>query len=79
MAFCVKQMASLEGWSDVMYAAQDVRGPGLQPTRGHNPAIAIYFILFIVFGAFLLLQLVIGVSVDKVRSRSLHNWGPSNN
>jgi hypothetical protein len=55
-----RQMASLEGWSDVMHSAQAAVGVGTQPEANANKFIAIFFILFIVFGAFFMLNLVIG-------------------
>jgi hypothetical protein len=59
-------MASLEGWSDVMHSCQDVVGPGEQPRSLANQYIAIFFIVFIVFGSFFMLNMVIGVSIDRV-------------
>lgn len=61
-------MASLEGWSDVMYAASDMTAAGQQPVRDANQYIALFFIIFIVLGSFFMLNLIIGVSIDKVRS-----------
>jgi hypothetical protein len=60
-------MASLENWSLIMYAAMDSVAEGEQPRLGANRFMAIFFIFFVVFCAFFMLNLVIGVSIDKVR------------
>ena len=59
------EMASLEMWLDVMYAGVDARGVGLQPHYDNNPYICIFFVLFIIVGAFFVLNLFVGVTIDK--------------
>ncbi|KAJ9521132.1 hypothetical protein QJQ45_022836, partial [Haematococcus lacustris] len=63
------QMASLEGWSDVMHQAGDATGPEQQPVRDANIYISLLCILFIVFGSFFIINMIIGVSIDKVGVR----------
>jgi hypothetical protein len=60
-------MASLESWSDVMYSGSDAVAFGEQPIRNYNRPISLLFILFIMVGCFFMLNLIIGVSIDKVR------------
>lgn len=64
------QMATLEMWSDVMYAASDASGLEQQPKLDANRHVCLFFIAFIVVGSFFILNLVIGVSIDKVRCPS---------
>eukprot|EP01065_Artemidia_motanka_P041453 TRINITY_DN5379_c0_g1_i2.p1 TRINITY_DN5379_c0_g1~~TRINITY_DN5379_c0_g1_i2.p1 ORF type:complete len:1990 (+),score=713.92 TRINITY_DN5379_c0_g1_i2:31-6000(+) len=57
-------MASLEGWVVVMYRGVDARGPELAPRIDENPANALYFIVFITFGSFFIINMFIGVLID---------------
>lgn len=50
-----------------MYAACNAVSPDEQPIYNYNRPIAILFIFWIIVGCFLMLNLVIGVSIDKVR------------
>ncbi len=63
---CV-QVASLEGWSDIMHQAQAAVGPDEQPVENHNPYMGLFFVVFVVIGSYIMLNLVIGVSIDKVK------------
>ncbi len=62
--FCA---ASTEGWMDLTYAAVDAVGIDQQPITNHNPGIAVFFVVFMVVGAFFILNLFITVTIDKVR------------
>ncbi len=70
------QMSSLENWSGIMYAAMQATGVNQQPLLNANNPIALYFIAFVIFGVFFILNLVIGVSIDKVRQTS-GPWVPN--
>ena len=59
------EIATTEGWVDVMYAAIDQRGEGMQPVRDSNPLWAVFFIVFLIFGAFFILELFVGVTIDN--------------
>lgn len=60
------EVASLEIWLDVMYAAMDVQTElGDQPVRNSSWPTALYFVVFIVIGSFLLLNLFVGAVVDN--------------
>lgn len=59
------QIATLELWVDIMFASVDAVGVGLQPIINHNPAAVIFFLVFIAIGAFFVLNLFIGVTLDK--------------
>ena len=67
------EIATTEGWVDVMYAAIDQRGIGMQPVRDSNPFWSIFFIIFLVVGAFFVLELFVGVTIEnfnKIRDRT---------
>lgn len=59
------EIATLEMWLDYMYSAVDATGMGLQPLRNQQPQACIYFILFIIVGSFFVLNLFVGVIIDK--------------
>uniref|UniRef100_A0A4X2KTT4 Sodium channel protein n=1 Tax=Vombatus ursinus TaxID=29139 RepID=A0A4X2KTT4_VOMUR len=60
------QVATFKGWMDIMYAAVDSREKvEEQPQYEVNIYMYIYFVLFIIFGAFFTLNLFIGVIIDN--------------
>ncbi|XP_057655694.1 sodium channel protein 60E isoform X2 [Diorhabda carinulata] len=59
------QVATFEGWMEVMADAVDARGVDLQPQREANLYSYIYFVIFIVCGSFFTLNLFIGVIIDN--------------
>ncbi|XP_037079041.1 sodium channel protein 60E-like [Pollicipes pollicipes] len=59
------QVATFEGWMEVMADAVDARGVELQPAREANIYAYIYFVVFIVCGSFFTLNLFIGVIIDN--------------
>ncbi|CAB3234830.1 unnamed protein product [Arctia plantaginis] len=59
------QVATFEGWMEVMADAVDARGVDLQPEREANLYAYIYFVIFIVCGSFFTLNLFIGVIIDN--------------
>ena len=59
------EIATTEGWVDVMYAAIDQRGTEMQPIRDTNPLWALFFIAFLIIGAFFVLELFVGVTIDN--------------
>ena len=59
------QVATFEGWMEVMEDAVDARGVDLQPAREANLYAYIYFVIFIVCGSFFTLNLFIGVIIDN--------------
>ena len=60
------QVATFESWTDILEAAVDIPdNVGEQPSRERSFSYAIYFIIFIIFGSFFLLNLFIGVIVDS--------------
>ncbi|XP_020294846.1 sodium channel protein 60E-like isoform X2 [Pseudomyrmex gracilis] len=59
------QVATFEGWMEVMEDAVDARGVDLQPQREANLYAYLYFVIFIVCGSFFTLNLFIGVIIDN--------------
>ncbi|XP_033123000.1 sodium channel protein 1 brain-like [Anneissia japonica] len=59
------QVATFEGWMEVMQASVDARGIDKQPSRESNFIAYIFFVIFIVLGSFLTLNLFIGVIIDN--------------
>ncbi|CAG9763894.1 unnamed protein product [Ceutorhynchus assimilis] len=59
------QVATFEGWMEVMADAVDARGVNMQPKREANLYAYIYFVIFIVCGSFFTLNLFIGVIIDN--------------
>ena len=78
------EISTTEGWTEVMYAAIDQRGVEMQPIENSNPIWALFFICFLVFGAFFVLELFVGVTIEnfnKIRTstgRSLMTEGQKN-
>ncbi len=67
------EISTTEGWVDVMYAAIDQRGVEMQPIRDSNPLWAVFFIFFLIFGAFFILELFVGVTIEnfnKIKERT---------
>uniref|UniRef100_A0A672QNA3 Ion transport domain-containing protein n=1 Tax=Sinocyclocheilus grahami TaxID=75366 RepID=A0A672QNA3_SINGR len=59
------QVATFKGWMPIMYAAIDSRKVEEQPEYEVNLYMYIYFVIFIILGAFFTLNLFIGVIIDN--------------
>nr|XP_056713107.1 sodium channel protein type 5 subunit alpha-like [Euleptes europaea] len=59
------QVATFKGWTDIMYAAVDAPGKDEQPCFESNKYAYLYFVAFIIFGSFFMLNLFIGVVIDN--------------
>ncbi|XP_043531181.1 sodium channel protein type 4 subunit alpha-like [Chiloscyllium plagiosum] len=59
------QVATFKGWMAIMYAAVDSREMEQQPSYEINKYMYLYFVIFIIFGAFFTLNLFIGVIIDN--------------
>ncbi len=58
-------MSSLEGWLDVMYSCMDAAGEDLQPVENYNVSACLFLVIFICIGPFFVLNIVIGVIIEK--------------
>ncbi|XP_066925644.1 sodium channel protein 1 brain-like isoform X3 [Clytia hemisphaerica] len=59
------QVATFEGWIEVMKDAIDATEVDKQPIPGNNFSAYIYFVIFIIVGAFFILNLFISVIIDN--------------
>ncbi|NXX38051.1 SCN4A protein, partial [Tricholaema leucomelas] len=59
------QVATFKGWMDIMYAAVDSREVNQQPKFEAFSAMYMYFVIFIIFGSFFMLNLFIGVVISN--------------
>ncbi|CAM1295429.1 Uncharacterised protein r2_g457 [Pycnogonum litorale] len=59
------QVATFEGWMEIMIDAVDARDINEQPERESNLAAYVYFVVFIICGSFFTLNLFIGVIIDN--------------
>ncbi|XP_032298869.1 sodium channel protein type 5 subunit alpha-like [Coturnix japonica] len=59
------QVATFKGWMDIMYAAVDSREIGQQPEFEAFLPMYSYFVIFIIFGSFFMLNLFIGVVISN--------------
>ena len=55
--------ATTEGWVEIMHNGVDSTGIDKQPQPENNFAWCIFFILFILFGSFFILNLLVGVII----------------
>ena len=58
------EMASLEGWVTVMNLGMDAVSIDEPPRKNSNPAMALYFIVFVICGAFFIINMFISVLID---------------
>eukprot|EP00899_Mesostigma_viride_P021429 jgi/Mesvir1/29288/Mv01554-RA.1 len=62
---CLFEMATTEGWTDVMYAGVDAVGVGIALKRDANEGYALFFVLFMVLGSFFIVNMFVGNIVDN--------------
>ena len=54
------EISTTESWVGVMHAAIDQRGVDMQPVRDNNRFWAVFFVVFLLLGAFFILELFVG-------------------
>jgi len=59
------EISTTEGWVDIMNHAAAGTGPYMQPKREVNQAAILYFVVFMLFGAFFVMQLFVGVIIER--------------
>lgn len=69
------EIITTEGWLEVMYSAVDSRGVDLQPRRDHNPLATLFFVSFLVVGNIFVLNLFVGIVIDKFNRLKDHKNG----
>ena len=69
------EMSTISGWSSVTYAAVDATDVDMQPIRDRFPNRIWFFMLFILFGSYLVMNLFVGVIIEnfkKVKKTNKH-------
>lgn len=61
----LQEIITTEGWLDVMYYGIDSTGLDLQPKKNHNLTNSFFFISFIITGNIFVLNLFVGIVIDK--------------
>ncbi|XP_007644469.1 sodium channel protein type 7 subunit alpha isoform X1 [Cricetulus griseus] len=69
------QVATFNGWLSIMISAVDSVGVNMQPKYEHNLHMYIYFIIFVIFGLFLPLTVLIGVIVSNFNNQKIKQGG----
>eukprot|EP00882_Tetradesmus_deserticola_P033810 GHRQ01038657.1.p1 GENE.GHRQ01038657.1~~GHRQ01038657.1.p1 ORF type:complete len:184 (+),score=57.40 GHRQ01038657.1:62-613(+) len=59
------QISTTELWVDTMYDSVAAVDIDQQPRSGHNPALAVFFVVFMIFGCFFVLQLFIATALEQ--------------
>ena len=59
------EIITTEGWLDIMYYGVDCIGIGMEPKKNSQPELAFYFISFIIVGNIFILNLFVGIVIDK--------------
>jgi len=59
------QVATFKGWAPIMYDAVDITETDMQPRYEESLMFYVFFVIFIIFGAFFTLNLFIGVIIEN--------------
>jgi len=71
------EVATLENWLGIMYHGVDMTEIDVQPVRNFNVFYCIYFVLVIVIGSFFVMNLFVGVTIDKFNEMKEKQEGKS--
>ena len=63
------ECSTTEGWIDVMFAAIDTNALDMQPVRGSQPQWALFFIFFMLFGGYFVVNLFVGVLLSNFKEK----------
>ncbi|XP_033612299.1 sodium channel protein type 7 subunit alpha [Fukomys damarensis] len=69
------QVATFNGWIDIMYSAVDSVGVEMQPNFESSLYMYIYFIVFVIFGLFFPLSMLIGVIITNFNKHTIKHGG----
>lgn len=64
-AFILFQIITTEGWLDLMYNGTDTTGKGFIQEFNKRPFLSLYFVSFIVIGKIFIMNLFVGIVIDK--------------
>lgn len=62
------EMSTTEGWVDIVWAVVAANGARMEPIRDNQFFWALFFVLFMLLGSYLILNLFVGVVVDNFNS-----------
>jgi len=63
-------MSRTINWAQYMYRAMDSRGPELVPGYKEQPYLSFFFLFFVIFGAFFITNLFVGVVISAYNRES---------
>ena len=69
------EVATLEMWLPIMYNSADIVGIDKQPIRDASKGMEMFYVCFIIVGGFFLLNLFVGVTIEKFSSMQEKNKG----
>ena len=69
------EVATLEMWLPIMYNSADIVGFDKQPVRDASKGMEMFYVCFIIVGGFFLLNLFVGVTIEKFSSMQEKNKG----
>lgn len=58
-------VATLDGWVDAMYQGIDAVGVDMQPQMNHNEYMAFFFLIYLLFMGFFVVNMFVGVIIDN--------------
>lgn len=68
------EISTTEAWTAVMYAAVDATEEDMQPIRDKNVLRVWFFMLFMLVGSYLVMNLFVGVIIDNFNKVKLTLW-----
>jgi hypothetical protein len=63
-------MSQTVNWAPMMFSIVNSGGPDAVPIYNNSPFVVIFFILFIIFGAFFMTNLFVGVVINAFNKES---------
>lgn len=63
--FILFQIITTEGWLDVMFNGVDTRGKGFTQDYNNRTYLSLYFLSFIIIGKIFIMNLFVGIVIDK--------------
>jgi len=69
------EVATTEGWIDMMFNGVDSKAVDINPDGTRNLWYSLFFILFILIGTFLMMNMFVGLVCDTFNRESLINGG----
>lgn len=67
------EISTTEAWTEVMYAAVDATDEDMQPIREAHLARVWFFMLFMLIGSYLVMNLFVGVIIDNFNKVNISN------